>query len=338
MAATNVEVWQRAVVLEVKDVAMDIRRIVLSPSLPKKADPGSHIDLKVSIGGEEHKRSYSVVEADADGSRLVTSVMKAPQSRGGSEYMHALEVGDVLEITQPLQNFPLRLGAPRYVLLAGGIGITAIANMARVLRGIKADYTFVYAGRNEDSMAYLDELREVHGDRLRVHVDEVDGILDVPGLVSGLDEDTELYMCGPIRLMDAVRRAWIDCGLSLPNLRYETFGNSGWHDPEDFIVRIPRLNIETTVGRGRSMLEALEDAGADLMFDCRKGECGLCEVRILSLEGGLLDHRDVFYSERQQRAVEKMCCCVSRAVTSPTGARADADPTRGPAIVTIDVS
>ena len=51
-------------------------------------------------------------------------------------------------ITQPLQNFPLRVGAQRYVLLAGGIGITAIANMAAVLRNVKADYTFVYAGRS----------------------------------------------------------------------------------------------------------------------------------------------------------------------------------------------
>ena len=83
------------------------------------------------------------------------------------------------------------------------------------------------------------------------------------------------------------------------------------------------------------MLEALEDAGADMMFDCRKGECGLCEVRILDLQGAV-DHRDVFYSERQQRLSTKMNCCVSRAVTSASGARADADRGAGPAIITIE--
>jgi ferredoxin-NADP reductase len=337
MAATNNEVWQFGTVVEAEDIAADIRRIVFEPSLPRKADPGSHIDLKLTVDGEEQKRSYSVVESSADGSRLAISVMKAPQSRGGSLFMHTLEAGDVLQITQPLQNFPLRVGAPRYVLLAGGIGVTAILNMARVLRNLKAEYTFVYAGRNRAAMAYVAELQEFHGKNLVVHADEEDGIMDVAGLVAGLDQDTELYMCGPIRLMDAVRRAWVERELSLPNLRYETFGNSGWYDPEDFIVRVPKLGIETTVGRGRSMLETLEDAGVDMMFDCRKGECGLCEVRILGLEGGI-DHRDVFYSKRQQNAVEKMCCCVSRAVTSGTGARADADPARGPAVVTIDVS
>jgi vanillate O-demethylase ferredoxin subunit len=85
------------------------------------------------------------------------------------------------------------------------------------------------------------------------------------------------------------------------------------------------------------MLEALEDAGADMMFDCRKGECGLCEVRILQLEG-TVDHRDVFYSERQQRAREKMCCCVSRAVTDPAAEPGTSGLRAGPAVVTIEVS
>ncbi|MFC8038411.1 PDR/VanB family oxidoreductase [Paenarthrobacter sp. NPDC057355] len=333
MAANNTEVWQSAIVTAVVDVAAGIRRIELAPSLPIPAEPGSHVDVMVVVDGSQEKRSYSVVECSEDGARLVISVLKAPASRGGSVFMHMLQAGDTLRMTQPLQNFPLRIGAQRYVLLAGGIGITAIMNMATVLRSVKADYTVIYVGRSRAAMAYLEELRESHGDRLRLHVDDEGNGLDVRSLVGELDATTELYMCGPIRLMDAVRRAWGEHGLSLPNLRYETFGNSGWYDPEEFIVNIPRLGVEATVGRGRSMLEALEEAGVDMMFDCRKGECGLCEVRILDLQG-TLDHRDVFYSERQQHATEKMCCCVSRAVNSPLPAKTQGSP----AVLTIDVS
>jgi vanillate O-demethylase ferredoxin subunit len=104
--------------------------------------------------------------------------------------------------------------------------------------------------------------------------------------------------------MDAVRRAWTERELSYPNLRYETFGNSGWYDPEELIVKVPALRLEVAVGQGRSMLEALEDAGADMMFDCRKGECGLREIRILKLQG-TIDHRDVFYSARQKAQPRK---------------------------------
>ncbi|MDD7836925.1 MULTISPECIES: PDR/VanB family oxidoreductase [Paenarthrobacter] len=333
MAANNTEVWQSARVAAVVEVATGIRRIELTPSMPVPAEPGSHVDVMVVVDGAQEKRSYSVVECSEDGARLVISVLKAPASRGGSVFMHMLQEGETLRITQPLQNFPLRIGAERYVLLAGGIGITAIKNMADVLRSVKADYTLVYVGRSRRAMAYLEDLRQLHGDRLRVHVDDEGNGLDVSTLVDDLDATTELYMCGPIRLMDAVRRAWGERNLSLPNLRYETFGNSGWYDPEEFIVSIPRLGVEATVGRGRSMLEALEDAGVDMMFDCRKGECGLCEVRILNLQG-TLDHRDVFYSERQQHATDKMCCCVSRAVSRPGPSKTAGSP----AVLTIDVS
>jgi len=335
MAATNIEVWQSATIVHTEQAAEGILRIELEPSLPKRAEPGSHIDLMVTIDGQPAKRSYSVVESSVDGTRLAISVLKAPLSRGGSIFMHGLAVGDQLRITQPLQNFPLRIGAERYLLLAGGVGITAILNMARVLKRLKADYTVVYAGRSRPAMAYLEQLRAEHGSRLEVHVDDEGSSLQVPELLDRCDERTELYMCGPIRLMDAVRRNWVERELEHSALRYETFGNSGWYDPEEFIVRVPKLELEVRVPQGRSMLEALEDAGAEMMYDCRKGECGLCEVRITELSGRI-DHRDVFYSERQKRQSSKMNCCVSRAVTSATGARVDAPQGAGPAVVTIE--
>jgi ferredoxin-NADP reductase len=334
MAATNIEVWQTGTVVEAETITADIRRVVLEQSRPKKAEPGSHIDVMVTINGERHRRSYSVVDSSEDGRQVAISVFKAPQSRGGSVFMQGLQAGDQLEITAPLQNFPLRVGAPRYVLLAGGIGITALVNMARVLRNIKAGYTLVYAGRSRAAMAYLPQLEQLHGDALQLHVDDEGTALKVEELLATVDHDTELYMCGPIRLMDAVKRGWDTRGLTGPNLRSETFGNSGWYDPEEFVVRVPRLGLETTVRPGESMLEALEGAGVDMMFDCRKGECGLCEVRLLGLQGSI-DHRDVFYSERQQYAAAKMCCCVSRAVSSATGAQQDSAGER--AVVTIDV-
>lgn len=311
MASSHTTVWQRARVLESVPLTAEIRRIVLEPARPVAAKPGAHIDVRVEIAGEVDKRSYSVVDSAADGSRLAISVMNSPRSRGGAVVMHELREGDELEITQPLLDFPLRLGAERYVLLAGGVGITAIAGMAAALKAVGADYTLVYSGRSRALMAYLDDLQSAHGDRLEVHVGDEGTSLAVSDLVSSITPATELYMCGPIRLMDAVRRAWIERGLDLPTLRYETFGNSGWYDPQEFVVRIPAQNLETVVRRGQSMLEALEAVGADMMYDCRKGECGLCEVRILELEG-VVDHRDVFYSEREKNATGKMCCCVSR--------------------------
>ena len=127
--------------------------------------------------------------------------------------MHELAVGDRLQITQPLQNFPLRVGAKHYILLAGGVGITAMANMASVLKRLNADYTLVFAGRKRSAMAYLAQLEAEHGSRLEVHVDDEGTSLSVNELLERAGEETELYMCGPIRLMDAVRRGWAELKL-----------------------------------------------------------------------------------------------------------------------------
>jgi ferredoxin-NADP reductase len=320
VATSHSIVWQQATVVDSIALTPVIRRIVLRPEKPLVAAAGSHIDVRLRFGDRTDTRSYSIVDSAADGTTLALSVLASPTSRGGAAIMHAREPGDSIEITQPILDFPLRIGAPRYVLLAGGIGITAIAGMAAVLKSVSADYTLVYLGRSRRELAYLDELKAAHGPRLELHLGDEGTSLVVTELVAGIDERAELYLCGPIRLMDAVRRAWIERELPIANLRFETFGNSGWFAPEEFTVRVPRLGIETVVGASQSMLEALEEAGADMMFDCRKGECGLCEVRVLELDGDI-DHRDVFYSERQKNARGKICCCVSRAI-SPAGSGA----------------
>ena len=48
-----------------------------------------------------------------------------------------------------------------------------------------------------------------------------------------------------------------------------------------------------------------------MIFDCRKGECGLCALPILAVDG-VVDHRDVFFSEEEKAANAKLCTCVCR--------------------------
>ena len=158
MEATNIEVWQQGEIIEVEAAANDIKRFIIRQSNPKKADPGSHIDLMVPTPEGTVRRSYSVVTQSDDLRDITLGVFLVPNSRGGSIAMHQLKVGDVLDITQPLQNFPLRVGAERYVLVAGGIGVTALMAMAGVLKRLGANYTVLYASRSPEAMAFREEL------------------------------------------------------------------------------------------------------------------------------------------------------------------------------------
>ncbi|MDV8022717.1 PDR/VanB family oxidoreductase [Rhodococcus sp. IEGM 1330] len=301
--------WGLGTVASVTPVADGVVAVdIYIDTQTRHATPGAHVDVRVDDGTV---RSYSVVSSGEGGRSITVAVRLSPTSRGGSRFMHALVPGDRLEISAPIQNFPLRVGAPRYLLLAGGIGITAIAAMATTLRRVGAEYRLLHVGRSRAAMPFVSELIAAHGDRLSLHVDAEGTGLNISDLVDSVEPTTELYMCGPVRMMDAVRRAWTGRDLPPADLRYETFGNSGWFDVEPFRVVVPRLGIETTVGVGESMLDALERAGADMMYDCRKGECGLCQVDIIHVDGKV-DHRDVFFSESQKRTCTKVCTCVSR--------------------------
>lgn len=349
MAATSVPVWQPARVVAAQDVAEGIRRVTFAYDEPHKGAPGTHIDVRLPHNGGTVQRSYSLVDSTGEDDQLTISVLLSPTSRGGSASVHTLQVGDVVEATQPLQNFPLSVGARRYLLLAGGIGITAIHAMAQVLKARGAEYTLVYVGRTRSAMAYLDDLAETHGDNLQVFIDDENHPLDVDAVLDEVAQNpagrgTELYMCGPIRLMDHVRRCWTQRGLPETNLRFETFGNSGSWAPQEFTVRIPRFDREIVVDSNETMLEAFERSGVDVMFDCRKGECGLCQVAVLQVDGHV-DHRDVFFSAREKSTNHAACACVSRAVSAGTPTLTDADSAAQPpthpgrrAILTVDLT
>jgi vanillate O-demethylase ferredoxin subunit len=65
-----------------------------------------------------------------------------------------------------------------------------------------------------------------------------------------------------------------------------------------------------TVPPGQSIIAVLEAAGVDLIYDCQRGDCGICQVNVLD---GLPDHRDVVLTAAERAGNRVMQICVSRA-------------------------
>jgi ferredoxin len=120
-----------------------------------------------------------------------------------------------------------------------------------------------------------------------------------------------MLICGPLPLLDAARTAWAGAGRAAANLRFETFGNTGAHASEAFWVRLPRHGLELNVPADRTLLDVLNEAGVETLSDCRRGECGLCAMDIVSVHG-TMDHRDVFFSAHEKQTDQRLCACVSR--------------------------
>ncbi|HEX8498602.1 MAG TPA: PDR/VanB family oxidoreductase [Actinomycetales bacterium] len=322
MTATAAGRWSTCTVADVADVADGVRAVTLQrpPGGPAghPVAAGAHVDVLVPVQGRDEVRSYSVVDADVATGRLRIAVRLAGSGAGGSAYVHTLEPGDRIRVSAAVQSFPLTRGRPGYVLVAAGIGITALLPMLRELTAAGADVRLVYVGRRRSAMAFLDELEAGHPCQVEAVVGDEGGRLEVRELVQQVPAGHELYVCGPVRLLDALRAAWAEAGRDPQRLRFETFGGGGRHLPQAFEVEVPAQGLRVSVPVGTSLLDALRGAGAEMMFDCRRGECGVCEVRVLACEGEI-DHGDVFLSPEQRARGRTLCSCVWRAVAADAG-------------------
>src|SRR3546814_8044112 len=76
-------------------------------------------------------RQYSLCNVPGERDRYLIAVLRDPNTRGGSAFMHdCVQQGDNITISQPRNLFELERDARRSILFAGGIGVTPILAMA----------------------------------------------------------------------------------------------------------------------------------------------------------------------------------------------------------------
>jgi dimethylamine monooxygenase subunit B len=306
--------WTKCTVHATRDVTSAIREIVLRPEANgvENYAIGSHVNVGVLIDGRPETRCYSLVGGfNPDGYRI--AVRRAPDSRGGSNYMWTLKPGARIEISSPASLLEIDWSKDSYCLIAGGIGITPILGVAGALMRRNAEVKLHYAVKSRADAAFLDELSDLLGDRLIVHAGDEGERINLDDTFARLPPNASTIICGPMRLLEAARRGWASAGRPSADLRYETFGSSGLLATESFRIRIDNCSREIIVPENKSMLDVLNEAGFEVMSDCQRGECGVCAIDVISVDGQI-DHRDVFFSDHQKKANGKICPCVSRAV------------------------
>ncbi len=303
--------WHPAHVRSVRDLSPTVRAIDIRPEGGVKPwTVGSHLSVRLPADSGGDTRTYSLV-GRFDAQSYHVAVKRASHSRGGSRYMWSLQPGDELWIGEPNNHFELAFHAPQFLLVAGGIGITPIIGMAQALADKNANVRLCYAARSAEELVMRETLAQTLGDRLATFRSDAGERMDIDAEIAALAPGAHLLACGPLSLLDAVRDAWARAGRPPADLRFETFGNSGRHAAEPFWVEVPRHGLRIEVPADRSLLDALADAGVEALSDCRRGECGLCVMDVLSVEGAI-DHRDVFLSEHEHQNNQRLCACVSR--------------------------
>lgn len=268
--------------------------------------PGAHIDL-VLPGGVT--RQYSLCGDRWDAHRYRVGVLREPNGRGGSAYVHdRLQLGDSVSVGGPRNNFPL-VPSDRYLFLAGGIGITPLLPMIHQAELVGADWNLVYGGRRRRSMAFLDELAS-HGDRVHVVPEDEQGRPDLRAWLGKVRDGVRVYCCGPAGLLDAVRAACAHW--PTPTLRIERFAAREQDAPvrdAPFEVVLARRGASVTVTPGITVLDAVRTVRVDVLSSCMEGTCGTCETTVVD---GVVDHRDALLTDDERSAGGCMFPCVSR--------------------------
>jgi ferredoxin-NADP reductase len=270
--------------------------------------PGSHIDLVLPNG---LTRQYSLCGDRWDAYTYRVGVLREPASRGGSSHVHDhLQVGDLVGVGGPRNNFPL-VPSDRYLFVAGGIGITPILPMVRQAEMLGADWQLLYGGRQRSSIAFLDEL-ERYGDRVLVRPQDEYGLLDLVGFLGEPREDVRIYACGPGPLLAAVERTcadWPPHALRTERFVADEVGAPARTAP--FEIELARTGTTVTVTPDRTVLEALNEVGVEVLSSCRRGVCGTCETTVLA---GRPDHRDALLDDDEREVNDCMYVCVSRSL------------------------
>ncbi len=278
---------------------------------------GTHLDFELDGIGN---RSYSLIDwpqhsdQNPPGSEKIQSytiaVQREDDGDGGSKMMHQLQIGQSINASDPVNDFELIDSVAPVLLLAGGIGITPLISMATSLASQKHPFSLHYAARSLSVMGFHSTLSEHFADHVQFYFDDTRP-LDLAALFSEQGESTELYICGPKGMIEAARKAATTAGFADNNIHVELFSSPDTESGDSaFEVEINDSGEVFEIPVGQSIIDVLEAAGKDLMFDCQRGDCGICQTDVIS---GIPDHRDVVLSEADRASGKVMQICVSRA-------------------------
>jgi vanillate O-demethylase ferredoxin subunit len=293
--------------------AEGINSFILEPvdgGLLPAFDPGAHIDVQLKPG---LARSYSLVNDPTIRGYYEIAVHHAIKGRGGSKHIHLeWRVGDVVEISEPKNNFPMIEDASHTVLVAGGIGVTPMLPMIARLEKLKKSWELHYVAASPDRAAYVDRVEGY--DRVEIAYDGIPGgqRLDLKAICGAAPADAHLYCCGPTGMLDAFVAINADRPKGHAHIEYFSAETELATDG-GYTLELVKSGKTIAVEEGETMLDALLGAGVDIGFACSEGICGTCQVKVLD---GIPDHRDHFLTEEEKAANKMIMVCCSGSKTA----------------------
>lgn len=204
---------------------------------------GQFLSIKPIIQGENSTevRQYSL--SMKPGEEFYRISVKREEKGLISRYLHDnVNVGDMVEITEPLGEFILKDSSKPLVLISGGIGITPMMSMLYKAMEQGRNTTFIQAVINTNFHTFKNDISDMAKKNENLNVEifysnplETDklgedyqgsGYLTKDWIEKNLSMDAEFYFCGPLGFMKMIYDALREIGVEESEINYEMFGPS----------------------------------------------------------------------------------------------------------------
>ncbi len=305
--------------LKIKDIRKETKDCVsVSFEIPNELHaaysflPGQYLTFKTILNNLEVRRSYSLCSAPRENEWRV-AIKQVENGVFSTFANNTLKKGDILEVMPPMGNFKLTEEdkTKSIVLFAAGSGITPVFSMLKtVLQDGTGDVTLFYGNKGfygvifrEELEAwknkYMDRLRIVHifsrespGSKIqkgRIDKEKCNDLYDAFLAKTTVDE---VFICGPEQMILDVKSSLTEKGIATSKIHFELFGTNLSKEKSTQEIR-PSLSTKVEIildddlidfeldSNGPTILDAAQQAGADLPFACKGGVCCTCKARVL---------------------------------------------------------
>jgi ring-1,2-phenylacetyl-CoA epoxidase subunit PaaE len=273
-----------------------------------KFEAGQYLNIKHTLNGKEHRRSYSICSA-VNSNIWQIGVKKV---EGGTFSVYAnedLKVGDSLEVMPPQGHFLLKTSPENknhYLAFVAGSGITPVMSMIKTVLSKEPLSTFVLAYGNQsisETMFYeeLESLKQLNPERLKIEYffsrESVEGAMFgrieksmVNFLLKNKFKDIDFhsyYLCGPEEMIHEVKDTLIEKNIAEKDILFELFTSTEEgtlaeaHDGQTQItVTVDDETKTFAMPQEKSVLEAALAEDLDAPYSCQGGICSTCIARV----------------------------------------------------------
>lgn len=255
--------------------------------------------VPVDVGQKPVSRRYSLAQWQSKPTQYHLGIRQVEGGKASSWLHQHLHVGQRIDVLPPAGHFTLQdaladSSATDIVLIGAGIGITPIAAMLDTLaQGNKRVHLFhsareaseliwqtqfstlAQASQKLSYYPYLSKpLDAWHGRHGRIHVADILGT----GIKT---HSTHFFMCAKLEMMQEIERELIRNNVPSTHIHWESFGSTATNtDQQDYQVRIEGHGSYVFSGES-SLLQAMESWRIPISADCRAGDCGECQIKVM---------------------------------------------------------